>query len=227
MSRQRGAPGARGARLTGAAGGRNLPGVSELRTGALHPGRDGFVQMKEADAVELVETTPLEKLADLNTDVVYTHVDFLGRELPGPIDLYQRWERQQWSASALDFSVDREQWGNLHPGIRDQLQGTFGGFFYGEQAVTDTLSPLVHAAPDEEHRLFLSTQIVDEARHSYFFARVYHDVLGVGGGLKEALAHVGDARENSGGYGRIFDPKDGELVTLTGAVRVDPHDYAK
>ncbi len=185
------------------------------------------MQMKEADAVELVEKSSLAGLADLQTDVVYTHVEFLGRELPGPVDLYQRWERQQWSATEIDFSVDRAQWEGLHPIIRDQLEGTFGGFFFGEQAVTDTLSPLVMGAPDEEHRLFLSTQIVDEARHSYFFARVYHDVLGVPGGLREALAHVGEARQASGGYGRIFDPDGGELVTVTDAVRLDPGDYAK
>jgi ribonucleoside-diphosphate reductase beta chain len=183
--------------------------------------------MRETEAVQLVEGTPLEGLANLSTDVVYAHVDFLGRELPGPIDLYQRWERQQWSATAIDFTVDREQWLAVHPTVREQLETTFGGFFYGEQAVTDTLSPLVMGAPDEEDRLFLSTQVVDEARHSYFFARLYHDVLGVPGGLKEALAHLGDVRGAQDGYGRIFDPDDGDLVTITEAVRVDPRDYGK
>jgi ribonucleoside-diphosphate reductase beta chain len=181
--------------------------------------------MEEADAVELVERTPLTGLADLETDVVYTHVDYLGRELPGPVDLYQRWERQQWSATEIDFSVDRRDWESLHPAIREQLETTFGGFFYGEQAVTDTLSPLLIGAPDEVNRLFLSTQVVDEARHSYFFARLYHDVLGVPGGLPEALAYVGEVRQNSGGYGRIFDPHDGELVKATEAVRLDPSNY--
>ena len=185
------------------------------------------MQMKEADAVQLVETTPLEGLAELHTDVVYTHVDYLVRELPGPVDLYQRWERQQWSASNLDFGVDREQWRAMHPAVREQMEATFGGFFFGEQAVTDTLSPLLMGAPDEENRLFLATQVVDEARHSYFFARVYNDVLGIGSGLGDALAHVGEARRSEGGYGRIFDPHDGELVTLTDAVRIEPRNYGK
>jgi len=82
-------------------------------------------------------------------------------------------------------------------------------------------------APDEEHRLFLSTQVVDEARHSYFFARVYHDVLGVPGGLRGALSHVGELVGDGSGYSRIFDPRDGELVTLTEAVRLDPGSYSK
>jgi ribonucleoside-diphosphate reductase beta chain len=183
--------------------------------------------MSEAEVVTLVETTPLSGMADLDTDLVYTHVEFLGRELPGPVDLYQRWERQQWSATDLDFSVDSQQWAGIHPRVREQLEGTFSGFFYGEQAVTDTLSPLLIGAPDEENRLFLSTQVVDEARHSYFFARFYNQVLGVEGGLSGALAYLGGVREGQYGYGRIFDPHDGELVTLTDAVRQDPGDRGK
>jgi ribonucleoside-diphosphate reductase beta chain len=183
--------------------------------------------MREAEAVEIVETTPLEGLGRLSPDVVYTHVDYLGRELPGPIDLYQRWERQQWSATEIDFSVDLKQWEALSPAGREQLEGAFIGFFYGEQAVTDTLSPLVHSAPDEDNRLFLSTQLVDEARHSYFFARFFNEVLGITGTLHETLAQVTEMRLRTGGYGRIFDPEDGELVTLTEAVRVDPGDHRK
>ena len=185
------------------------------------------MEMREADAVRVVETTPLAGLAGLSPDVVYTHVDYLGRELPGPIDLYQRWERQQWSATEIDFSVDRRQWEAIPPRVREQIEGGFVGFFYGEQAVTDTLSPLVHAAPDEDNRLFLSTQLVDEARHSYFFSRFFTLALGVEGGLRETLAHVDGRLQQRGGYSRIFNPNDGELVTMTEAVRHDPGDYGK
>src|SRR5215472_6292673 len=106
---------------------------------------------------------------------------------------------------------------------REQLAGTFLAFFYGEQCVTDTLSPMVHAAPDEENRLFLSTQLVDEARHSYFFARFFSEVLGIGAGLQSALAEAGaQVREltgDDGDYNRIFRPRTGELATVTEAVR--------
>jgi ribonucleoside-diphosphate reductase beta chain len=183
--------------------------------------------VREATAVEIVEKAALKELAGLSTDLVYAHVDYLGRELPGPVDLYQRWERQQWSATEVDFSVDRTQWSSLPEGLRLQLEGAFVGFFYGEQAVTDTLSPLVHAAPAEDDRLFLSTQLVDEARHSYFFARVFNEVLGITGGLHETLQHAAPMRAVGGGYGRIFDPEDGELVTLTEAVRLEPRDYSR
>jgi ribonucleoside-diphosphate reductase beta chain len=183
--------------------------------------------MEEAEAVRLVETARLDDLKDVSAEVVYRHVDFLNRELPGPIDLYQRWERQQWSASALDFSVDLRQWEAAPPYVTESLETTFSGFFYGEQAVTDTLSPLLIGAPDEEHRLFLSTQVVDEARHSYFFARFYNDVLGVPGGLRGALESLNVGSEPASGYNVIFDPRGGELVATTDAVRLDPRDYGK
>jgi ribonucleoside-diphosphate reductase beta chain len=180
--------------------------------------------MQEAEAVEIVEKSSLEALGGLNPDLVYAHVDYLGRELPGPVDLYQRWERQQWSATEIDFSVDRAQWNGLPERIREQLVGTFVAFFYGEQAVTDTLSPMVHAAPDEDNRLFLSTQLVDEARHSYFFARFFNEVGGIAGNLGDTLRQAVEERPG-GSYGRIFDPDDGELVTVTEAVRLEPGDY--
>lgn len=187
--------------------------------------------MSEADTIRLVESARLEDLEQISADVVYRHVDFLNRELPGPTDLYRRWEAQQWSATALDFDRDRRQWAAMPAYVAEQLEGTFAGFFYGEQAVTDTLSPLVIGAPDEDHRLFLATQLVDEARHSYFFSRFYNEVLGVGGGLRGALARLQGAPEVNGsadgGYDTIFNARHGELATTTDAVRLDPRDYRK
>ena len=42
-------------------------------------------------------------------------------------------------------------------------------FFIGEQKVADELGPIMRAAPTEEQRIFLCTQIADEARHVRFF----------------------------------------------------------
>jgi ribonucleoside-diphosphate reductase beta chain len=183
--------------------------------------------MQETDAIQLVESARLEQLKDISAEVVYRHVDFLNRELPGPIDLYQRWERQQWSATALDFADDRRQWQTAPAYVTKQLRATFSGFFYGEQAVTDTLAPLLLGAPDEEHRLFLATQVVDEARHSYFFSRFYNEVLDVPGGLRGALASLGLGGGPDDGYNAIFHPRWGDLVASTEAVRADPADYGK
>jgi ribonucleoside-diphosphate reductase beta chain len=49
-------------------------------------------------------------------------------------------------------------------------------FFIGEQRVAEELGPMMRACPDEEMRIFLCTQIADEARHVAFFNRFYDEV---------------------------------------------------
>ena len=49
-------------------------------------------------------------------------------------------------------------------------------FFVGEQRVAAELGPMMRAAPDEDMRIFLCTQIADEARHVAFFDRFYAEV---------------------------------------------------
>ena len=49
-------------------------------------------------------------------------------------------------------------------------------FFIGEQKVADELGPIMRAAPTEAQRIFLSTQIADEARHVRFFDRFFSEV---------------------------------------------------
>jgi ribonucleoside-diphosphate reductase beta chain len=68
-------------------------------------------------------------------------------------------------------------------------------FFIGEQRVEAELGPMMRAAPTEEMRIFLSTQIADEARHVMFFNRFYEEVGVLESGsleerLKETSAHV-------------------------------------
>jgi ribonucleoside-diphosphate reductase beta chain len=65
-------------------------------------------------------------------------------------------------------------------------------FFIGEQRVTDELGPIMRAAPTEQMRIFLSTQIADEARHVQFFNRFYDEVGVLEGsdGLAERLNRV-------------------------------------
>jgi ribonucleoside-diphosphate reductase beta chain len=181
--------------------------------------------MSNATTVEKVETTQLQDLKNLDIEDVYTHIDVLLQELPGPLDLYQRWERQQWSAASLDFSTDKEQWSKLGPFLQEQMELIFSGFFVGEQAVTDTLSPLLMAAPDEESRWFLSTQVVDEARHAYFFSRFFSEVIHEGDVLTRVIDRAWKWTA-SRPYFEIFG-HDGELTRITDAVRLEPGDYGK
>lgn len=97
--------------------------------------------------------------------------------LLGYTELYELWERQQWLTQELDFSRDRVDWHERIP-ERERYQRMYGlsSFFIGEQRVADELGPIMRAAPTEEMRIFLATQIVDEARHVRFFERFYKEV---------------------------------------------------
>ena len=97
--------------------------------------------------------------------------------LLGYDQLYRLWERQQWAVQDLDFTQDRIDW---HERIdeEERYQRMYGlsSFFIGEQRVAEELGPIMRAAPDEEMRVFLCTQIADEARHVMFFNRFYEEV---------------------------------------------------
>lgn len=182
--------------------------------------------MGTSDVVDKVDKAHLKEMGDMDIEDVYAQMDAYLEKRPGPLDLYKRWESQGWSASELDFTTDKDHWDNSFiPFVREQLTYAFSAFFIGEQAVTDTLSPLVIAAPTEEDRWFLSTQVVDEARHAYFFARFFNEVVGTPGTAGEAIAAVQE-NANSKAYTNIFGP-EGDLVRLTEDVRIHPRDHAK
>jgi ribonucleotide reductase beta subunit family protein with ferritin-like domain len=98
-------------------------------------------------------------------------------------DLYARWERGNWKATELDFTEDARQWREDFTEFeRTAALWNYSLFFWGEDVVTDTLSPYIDAAPLEEQKYFLATQQVDEARHAVFFKRFVHEVCGLGDG---------------------------------------------
>src|SRR3954470_7467109 len=111
-------------------------------------------------------------------------------------DLSKRWEKGSWRATELDFSQDRIDWHERM--TEEQRHGAltlFTLFFHGEDAVTDTLSPFIDAAPLEEQKYFLATQQVDEARHAVFFKRFMDEVVGlgdgtIGGGMRATDPHI-------------------------------------
>jgi ribonucleoside-diphosphate reductase beta chain len=92
-------------------------------------------------------------------------------------DLYALWERQNWSAHELDFSVDREQWVTTPSESQMHTMWSLGSFYIGEERVTADLVPFVAAAPSGEAEAFLATQLVDEARHAVFFDRFGAEVM--------------------------------------------------
>jgi ribonucleoside-diphosphate reductase beta chain len=118
--------------------------------------------------------------------------------------LYELWERQQWLTQELDFSRDREQWHGFPADERFQRMYGLSSFFIGEQKVTEELGPMMRAAPTEEMKVFLATQIADEARHVRFFDRFYGEV-----GVLDADDLTGRLAETSEhlnpGFHELFD----------------------
>jgi ribonucleoside-diphosphate reductase beta chain len=146
-------------------------------------------------------------------------------------ELYLLWERQQWRTQDIDFSRDRVDWHErIPPDEREARMYGLSSFFVGEQRVAEELGPMMRAAPTEDMRIFLCTQIADEARHVQFFDRFYSEV-----GVLEADSLSGRLAETSGHlnpeFGEMFDEalkrrvdrlaaKPEDLETLVEAVTI-------
>jgi 1,2-phenylacetyl-CoA epoxidase catalytic subunit len=121
-------------------------------------------------------------------------------------DLYRRWEEGNWRAYELDFSKDREGWEALSDIQKRSALWTYSMFFFGEDSVTDNLSPYIDAAPKEEQKYFLATQQVDEARHAVFFHRFFKEVIGAGDSIASTLAYT--QAQLGWGYRNVFERLD-------------------
>jgi ribonucleotide reductase beta subunit family protein with ferritin-like domain len=134
-------------------------------------------------------------------------------------DLYGRWEQGNWSATAIDFSTDREQWETVFTDLeRRSARWLYTLFFHGEDSVADNLSPYIDAAPREEQKYFLATQQVDEARHAILFARFMKEVAGAGSDPGSSLEAT--RPELTWGFQKVFarldrsKPKLAQALTL-------------
>jgi ribonucleotide reductase beta subunit family protein with ferritin-like domain len=121
-------------------------------------------------------------------------------------DLYRRWEQGNWKAYEIDFSEDRKGWQALNEIQKKSALWTYSMFFYGEDSVTENLSPYIDAAPKEEQKYFLATQQVDEARHAVFFHRFFREVIGAGDSISAGLAYT--LPQLGWGYRGVFDRLD-------------------
>jgi ribonucleoside-diphosphate reductase beta chain len=107
--------------------------------------------------------------------------------------LYALWERQNWRAHELDFSVDREHWLATPAEAQRHTAFSVGSFYVGEERVTADLAPFLLAAPSGEVEAFLATQLVDEMRHAVFFDRWATEVMGLeSGSFRERLHEIED-----------------------------------
>jgi len=153
--------------------------------------------------LDRVARANLKELGDIRIDDVLAFIDRGIENMPSYMDLYRRWESQQWSVGDLDFTLDREDWLKASDLDRKATLWSHRLFFNGEERVTATLAPFVWAAPTPEIEIFLSTQMVDEARHTVFFDRWWREVVGTDTkNLKDLLAEI--RPDTNEGYNTLF-----------------------
>jgi ribonucleoside-diphosphate reductase beta chain len=143
-----------------------------------------------------------------------------GGELMGYGELYALWERQNWRAHELDFSVDREQWLASPREAQEHTTWSLGSFYIGEERVTADLAPFLMAAPSGEVEVFLATQLVDEARHAAFFDRFGAEVMALrSDDLRGRLAELQQLMKAP-----WFDVFDDGLRDVADRIKASPHD---
>jgi len=142
-----------------------------------------------------------------------------GVRLMDPQALYELWERQPWSAHAIDLERDKADWAAMDADERRQIAWSLSSFFVGEERVTTQFSALVMAYETQSEEAFLTTQQVDEARHAQHFDRFYDQVLGLDDTYERRLEHA--RRQLSADFITLFDH---DLVEAGRALVADPRD---
>jgi ribonucleoside-diphosphate reductase beta chain len=134
-----------------------------------------------ADTAEVIENSELRQLEKVNIDDVIEYVNDGLRAIPTPMALYKRYLRQRWDVYELDFTQDAVDWTEK---MTDAERGVFlrvaQGFHHGERNVEAELPAFMMGA-DEEDKIFISSHIEDEARHTVFFDRFLREAVGLPG----------------------------------------------
>src|SRR5687767_5999719 len=123
----------------------------------------------------------LSVLLDGDIDKVMSGLDKIVEAAPSYEKLFMRWQRQHWSTEDFDFTEDAKQWEDPNMFTDEErqfLRFGFSEFFLGEERVTVELLPFAIAAPTHEAKVFLTTQISDEAKHTVFWNGFYREVFG-------------------------------------------------
>jgi ribonucleoside-diphosphate reductase beta chain len=170
------------------------------------------------ERLDHIEGDDLAALGRADIDDVLEYVHAPGARLPEYRRLYDRYLRQRWDVNELDFTVDKSDWASR---MTDDSRNTFlmiaSGFHHGERQVAAELAPLLFGAP-EDYKIFLSSHLEDEARHTVFFDRFYREVVGLEG---DGIMDILDA---SWPYiQETFVGPFGLLAYLTDDLRRDPY----
>lgn len=90
--------------------------------------------------------------------------------------LWHKGIRAQWAPTELDW--ERAD-GRPGPGARDELARVLTPILMGEQAALHSVTTMIQVMgreADVESQFYLTTMVMDEARHTELFARYYHRI---------------------------------------------------
>ena len=147
----------------------------------------------------MVTLTDSSHVVHSEYDVVYLHDHEVQKE--DMHRLYENAKRDQWNAAtyiAWDKPVDLEQgfvadelidiydspfWHKMNAAERQEMNRLFSAWrlsqlLHGEHAAVLVCSQLANVLPDADTKFFMSTQVMDEARHTEFFQRYLHGRVG-------------------------------------------------
>jgi len=135
---------------------------------------------------------------------------WLSRRQP---DLWR--ERRQVDVSgSLEHRLNQ-----MTPEERDSFLAIASGFHHGERQVEVELPTFMLGASEEE-KIYITSQIEDEARHTVFFDRFYREVVGLEGST------IMEVLDNSYQWvSEVFVGPFGLLAYLADAVRNNPEPY--
>jgi ribonucleoside-diphosphate reductase beta chain len=172
------------------------------------------------------EEDALQILMDGDIDKVMGGLDRIVEAAPSYEKLFMRWQRQHWSTEDFTFEEDAKQWADPNfftDEEREFLKFGFSEFFLGEERVTVELLPFAIAAPTHEAKLFLTTQISDEAKHVVFWNGFYRDVFGT---TADGIGDMIDKQRYvvNKDWETLFD---GILHECAEDLRKDPSDFPK
>jgi ribonucleoside-diphosphate reductase beta chain len=139
--------------------------------------QEGFVNSNEAE----IEASQLKDFQKLDIDDVIEYVNVGLRKIPSPLDLYKRYIKQRWDVYELDFTQDKIDWNEkMTQEERDVFLRVSQAFHHGERNVEAELPAFMMGAAEED-KVFISSHIEDEARHSVFFDRFFREAVGMEG----------------------------------------------
>src|SRR3954454_1633575 len=107
---------------------------------------------------------------------------FTREAIEGPV--YRKYEkaiRKFWSVEDLDFTQDARDWARIDDDQKRGLLGVTVRFLAGEENVTNELVPMLAAAQALRRfdwTVYLSTFLMEEAKHAEFFMRWHKEVVG-------------------------------------------------